>query len=113
MAPAERVWWSSQVGRRARVFVRLEAVWAGAKNHQRQRHQPGLVGVAIIHICAYSPPMNCMPQEASAPFGRHAALRLAALQAVYLSDLDNLEVCIYLPIHRRHALPHPFKVKIR
>ena len=39
--------------------MRLEAVWAGAKNHQRQRHQPGLEGVAIIHIWAYSPPMNC------------------------------------------------------
>ncbi len=82
MAPAERVWWSSQVGRRARVFVRLEAVSAGAKNHQRQRHQPGLVGVAIIHICAYSPPMNCMPQEASAPVSIHAAAKLPALEAI-------------------------------
>lgn len=39
--------------------MRLEAVWGGAKNHHRQRHQPGLVGLAIIHICAYLPPMNC------------------------------------------------------
>ncbi len=63
--PAERVWWSSQVGRRARTLVRLETGWAGVKNHHRQRHQPGFVGVAIIHICAYSPPMNCTTHACS------------------------------------------------
>ena len=79
--PAERTWWSSQVGSRARVLVRLEAVWGGAKNHQRQRHQPGLEGVAIIHIWAYSPPMNCNQRLISEP-----SQKLAILEKLMPSD---------------------------
>ena len=62
-------------------LVRLEAVWGGAKNHQRQRHQPGLEGVAIIHIWAYSPPINCNQRLIS-----EASRKLAILENLMPSD---------------------------